>query len=86
MLAAAFLVGGFFRVIVALMERFPYWGWVLCNGGISLLLGIAILQQWPESGLWVLGLFVGIELLMSGVTWTMFAVGVRKGLPPLMVR
>jgi uncharacterized membrane protein HdeD (DUF308 family) len=86
MLAAAFLVGGMFRIVIALVERFPSWGWVLFNGIVTVLLGIAIWQQWPESGLWVLGLFVGIDFIMSGVTWSVLAVGVRSGLARLTGR
>ena len=80
MLAATFLVGGVFRVIVALVERFPSRGWVLFNGIVTFILGILIWQQWPGSGLWVLGMFVGIDLIMNGVTWSVLAVGTRKGL------
>jgi uncharacterized membrane protein HdeD (DUF308 family) len=40
----------------------------------------AVAGQWPESGLWVLGLFAGIDLIMNGVTWTVLASSVRKGL------
>jgi uncharacterized membrane protein HdeD (DUF308 family) len=80
MLAALFIVGGVFRMIGAVAERFPSWGWVLCNGIVTFLLGIAIWQQWPASGLWVLGLFVGIDLIVNGVTWSVLAVGVRNGL------
>jgi hypothetical protein len=54
MLAATFVVGGAFRIIVALVECFPSWGWVLAKGILTLLLGIAIWQQWPASGLWVI--------------------------------
>jgi uncharacterized membrane protein HdeD (DUF308 family) len=80
MLAAALLVGGVFRIVVAVVERFPSWGWVLCNGIITVLLGIAIWQQWPGSGLWVLGMFIGIDLILNGVTWSVLAVSVRNGL------
>jgi uncharacterized membrane protein HdeD (DUF308 family) len=86
MLAAAFLVGGMFRIVIALAERFPSWGWVLFNGIVTVLLGIAIWQQWPESGLWVLGMFVGIELIVNGVTWLVLAVGVRNGVAQLTGR
>ena len=86
MLAAAFLAGGVFRIIVALVERFPSWGWVLCNGVITVLLGIAIWQQWPGSGLWVLGTFVGIDLIVNGVTWSVLAVGVGQGITLLTGR
>ena len=62
------------------MERFPSWGWMLCNGIVTALLSIAICQQWPASGLWVLGMFVGVDLIMNGVTWSVLAVSVRWGL------
>ena len=80
MLAACFLVGGTFRIIIALVERFPSWGWVLFNGVITVLLGIAIWEQWPASGLWVLGMFVGIDLIVNGATWSALAAGVRSEL------
>ena len=84
MLAAAFLVGGTLRIVVAVSERFPSWGWVLCNGIVTVLLGFAIYQQWSASGLWVLGLFVGIELVANGVTWSVLAAGMRHGLTQLI--
>jgi uncharacterized membrane protein HdeD (DUF308 family) len=83
MLAAFFLAGGVFRIIVAVAERFPSWGWVLGNGIITVLLGISIWQQWPGSGLWVLGMFVGIDLIVNGVTWSALAIGVRNGVAQL---
>ncbi|HEV3255790.1 MAG TPA: HdeD family acid-resistance protein [Gemmataceae bacterium] len=86
MLAACFLAGGVFRIIVAVAERFPSWGWVLCNGIVTVLLGIAIWRQWPASGLWVLGMLVGIDLIANGVTWSVLAVGVRNGVARLTGR
>jgi uncharacterized membrane protein HdeD (DUF308 family) len=86
MLAAAFLTGGVFRIIMAVAERFPSWGWVVCNGVITVLLGIAIWQQWPGSGLWVLGTFVGIDLIVNGATWSVLAVGVRQGIAQITGR
>jgi uncharacterized membrane protein HdeD (DUF308 family) len=79
MLAALFLVVGLFRIAVALVDHVPSWGWLLFNGVVTVLLGLAIWQQWPKSGLWVVGMLVGIELIVNGVTWLVLAVGVRKG-------
>jgi uncharacterized membrane protein HdeD (DUF308 family) len=79
MLAAALLLGGMFRIVVAAVERFPAWGWVLVNGIISVVLGVLIWQQWPVSGLWVLGMFVGIDLIVNGVNWSILAIAVRNG-------
>jgi uncharacterized membrane protein HdeD (DUF308 family) len=41
-------------------------GWLLLSGVASLLLGIMIWAEWPVSGVWVIGLFVGIDLLFYG--------------------
>jgi uncharacterized membrane protein HdeD (DUF308 family) len=79
MVAALLLVVGLFRIAVALLDHFPSWGWVLFNGVVAILLGLAIWQQWPASGLWVVGMLVGIELIVNGVTWSVLAVGVRTG-------
>jgi uncharacterized membrane protein HdeD (DUF308 family) len=66
MLAAAFFGSGLFRIIVALSERFYGWGWVLLNGIITLVLGILIWRGWPDAAFWVIGLFVGIDMLFAG--------------------
>ncbi len=81
MQAVAFLVGGSLRIIVVLTERFSAWPWVLLNGVVTLLLGISIWRQWPESSLWVIGLFVGIDLIFNGWSWVMLGLAVRAILP-----
>ena len=78
MVAALFLVGGATRIVVAIMEQFPGRGWVLFNGIITLVLGIMIWRQWPQDTFWVIGLFVGIDLVFSGWSWIMFALGLRS--------
>jgi uncharacterized membrane protein HdeD (DUF308 family) len=77
LLAASFFVGGVFRILFALIEHFPAWPWVLFNGVVDLLLGVLIWRGWPESSLWVIGLFVGIELFMHGWSWVALALSVR---------
>jgi uncharacterized membrane protein HdeD (DUF308 family) len=82
LLAMFFMVGGIFRIIASLVMRFPSWGWRLFNGLISLLLGILIWSQWPVSGLWVIGLFVGIDLIFSGWCNVMLALAARRPASP----
>src|SRR5439155_1679425 len=77
-LAAMFLVGGLVRIIVALVERFPHWNWVLLDGVITFALGVLLWRKWPEDSLWTIGLFVGINLLFKGWTWVMLALTVRS--------
>jgi uncharacterized membrane protein HdeD (DUF308 family) len=77
MLAAAFFIGGLFRIIVAVSERFYGWGWVLLNGGVTLVLGILIWREWPETAFWVIGLFVGIDMLLAGWSLVITALTIR---------
>jgi len=77
-LAAAFLVGGLFRIVSALVDRFPGWGWVLLNGVVTLVLGVMIWRDWPDSALWVIGLFVGIDMVFAGWSWIMMALAVHS--------
>ena len=76
-IAIFLIVSGAFAIVSALVQRFHGWGWVLLNGGISLLLGIIINRQLPEAALWVIGLFIGIELILNGWAWVMLALGLR---------
>lgn len=76
-IAIFLVVSGLFRVIAAMVLRFHDWGWALLNGGVSLLLGIIINRQLPEAALWVVGLFIGIEMILNGWAWVMLALGLR---------
>jgi uncharacterized membrane protein HdeD (DUF308 family) len=77
-LGVAFLIGGLFRIVAALQVKFHNWGWPLLNGIVTLLLGILILKEWPDSGLWVIGMFVGIDLIFNGLAWAMLAFDVKR--------
>lgn len=81
LIAVFLMIGGIFRIIAALTVRFHHWIWVLLNGAISLLLGLMIWSQWPVSGLWVIGLFIGIDMVFYGFSLIMLALAVRR-LPP----
>jgi uncharacterized membrane protein HdeD (DUF308 family) len=80
LLACALAVGGLFRIIAALVYRFPQWGWMLLGGAINLALGAYIYALWPVDSFIVLGIFVGIDLIFTGWTWVMLALAV-KGKP-----
>lgn len=76
-MAMFFLVGGLFQVIAAVAVALPGWGWHVADGLITLVLGLLVLAQWPASGLWVIGLFVGIDLILYGATWIVLALQLR---------
>jgi uncharacterized membrane protein HdeD (DUF308 family) len=82
LLAAAFFVGGLLRILFSLGVQSPAWPWVLLHGVADVVLGVLIWSGWPESSLWVLGLFVGIDLLFHGWSWVMFALRIRTSNVP----
>lgn len=76
------LVGvGIFRILTALSSRESEgWVWLLLSGIVTLILGGIIISQWPVSGLWVIGLFIAIDLIISG--WGYIALAIAaKGRP-----
>jgi uncharacterized membrane protein HdeD (DUF308 family) len=77
LMGAFFLVTGIFQIVAPVMTSVPDWGWHVLNGIITLLLGVLVLAQWPVTGLWVIGMFVGIELLFYGVAWIALALHLR---------
>jgi uncharacterized membrane protein HdeD (DUF308 family) len=62
------------------MMRHYGWGWVLLNGVISLMMGLIIWRNLSQMSLWVIGIFLGVDLLFAGWTWVMFALA-AKNLP-----
>jgi len=81
LLGVVFMVGGLFRIFSSLIVRYENWGWVLLSGVITLILGILIWRQWPSSALWVIGLFIGIDLIFYGWSWVILAFAAH-GLKP----
>ena len=78
LLLAFFLIfSGILRIVFALSEQFTGWGWVLLNGAVTLMLGLLIYKGWPSSGLWVIGLFIGIEMIFNGWAWVMLSLTLR---------
>ncbi len=78
LMAAFFFVEGLFRIFGALVGRFEHWGWMLFNGFVTLALGVLIWRQWPVSALYVIGLFLGIDLVISGASYIGLGLSARK--------
>ncbi len=79
MIAIGIILVGIFRVIIAIQHRgLPNWGWPLFSGIISILLGLVIAARWPVSGLFVIGLFVAIELIIHGWSYLFLALAAKN--------
>ena len=72
-----FLVGGLFQLVGSVALALPGWGWHAADGVITFVLGLLVLAGWPASGLWVIGLFLGIDLILYGGAWIALALGLR---------
>jgi uncharacterized membrane protein HdeD (DUF308 family) len=72
------IAGGCMRIFGSLVERHPHWGWSVATGAVAALLGLLVLSEWPLSGTWFLGLYLGIDFIFSGSTWVSLALGLRR--------
>jgi uncharacterized membrane protein HdeD (DUF308 family) len=52
-------------------------GWMIASGVLSVLFGILVAFS-PESGMFAVGLIIGIYALMFGITMLMLAFRLRK--------
>ena len=78
LIAIILIVAGVFRLIVAFSRPLHHRGWLILNGVLSIVLGIMIWRSWPVSGLWVIGMFVGIDMIFDGWTEIMLALSARN--------
>jgi len=79
MLGAMLVASGIMRMIIAFsMKEGTPWIWVVVSGIVTLLLGLIILARWPVSSLYVLGLFLGIDLVVAGASWIGIGLGLRQ--------
>ena len=79
-LGASLVASGIMRIILAFsMKRETPWIWVALSGIVTLLLGSLILAHWPINSVYILGLFLGIDLIIAGASWIGIGLGLRRG-------
>lgn len=74
------LVSGLFKVAAALSHRVGAWLWLVFSGAVDVLLALLIWKGLPETSLVVVGILVGINMIVRGLTWIMIGLSV-KGQP-----
>lgn len=77
-LGILYIFAGIFRVIYSLTVKLNRWGLSFFSGLVSLLLGILIVSSWPSSSLFIIGLFVGIDLVIAGWVYIMGALTAKN--------
>ena len=82
LMAWVFIAIGALRLVMAWQMRGAAgWLWTLLGGVLSVALGVMIINEWPQSGLWVIGLFVAIEMLFAGWSQIMIAIAAKNYIP-----
>ncbi|QOZ54209.1 HdeD family acid-resistance protein [Bradyrhizobium sp. CCBAU 53338] len=78
-LGASLIASGAVRLFLAFsMKRESPWVWVALSGAITLLLGLLIVARWPVNSVYVLGLFLGIDLVMAGAGWISLGLSLKR--------
>jgi len=76
---ALLIAEGVMRSILARrLKPMPGRGWLLAGGIASLAVGILLLTGWPLTGLWALGILLGVNLIFSGATHGALAMAFRS--------
>ncbi|MBW4440241.1 MAG: HdeD family acid-resistance protein [Plectolyngbya sp. WJT66-NPBG17] len=75
-----FIIEGIYTIIMAFTHRAGHrMSWLVAlNGVVTLILGIMVLNRFPYSAIWLIGLYVGISLLMSGTSLLAAALTLRR--------
>ncbi|MGB5568766.1 MAG: HdeD family acid-resistance protein [Sedimenticolaceae bacterium] len=78
-IAAFLFASGILRIITGfqIREQVKGWGWTVFGGVASTVLAIMIWAQWPVSGLWVIGMFIAIEMIMQGTSMISIALAAK---------
>jgi len=77
-LTMLFFALGTFRIATAITAQYSGWGWSVVSGLISILLAVMIWQDYPVSSFWVIGTFVGIDMIFAGWAMVMLALSVKN--------
>ena len=77
-LAVLFIVGGLFRAIGASVIKFPWWGWAVLAGLVSVGLGIFVIATWGVTSTFLVGIVIGVDLMFDGGALAAFAGAIRR--------
>lgn len=78
-LGALLIVAGIMRLILAFsMKRAMPGFWLAISGVITLLVGSLIVARWPINSVYILGLFLGVDLIVAGTSWIGISFGLRR--------
>lgn len=66
LIAVSMIILGIYRIFIS-FGHISNRGWTALSGFLTALLGVLVIIGWPASGLYIIGLFIGVQLFASGV-------------------
>lgn len=84
MMTLFFALEGSIKIYMALIMRpLPHWQFVLFSGVTALGFAIIILAFWAETAHWLLGLFLGMNMIMLGVAMVKISLPHKESAGPV---
>ncbi|TKT69086.1 HdeD family acid-resistance protein [Aquamicrobium sp. LC103] len=79
LIAASLVAAGLVRIWAGISQRRSSgWGWMVAAGVLTLLVGLLIMLRWPVNSLWVLGIFLAVDLMFQGWSYIAYGFGLRS--------
>ena len=81
-IALFLIISGIVQIVTSSIEHGHGWGWGVASGALGVILGIFLWAGWPLTAYVAIGVFVGIDILINGVSLIVSALSARSyGLP-----
>lgn len=72
------VASGIARLVIAFsLRKEKAWGLLALSALVTIALGVVLLIKWPTSSIFALGIFMGIDLLMAGISQIALAMELR---------
>lgn len=78
-IAIALIITGLVRIFGAFAEHHEHRVWVVAGGALSIFFGLLLFIGWPFTGVFALGIFLGAELVVNGLSLMTVAWDIRSG-------
>jgi uncharacterized membrane protein HdeD (DUF308 family) len=77
-LGVSLVASGVAKIVLGFsMKTGMPWPVVVLAGVITLLLGLVIVAEWPFGSLYILGIFLAVDLIITGVGWISIGLGLK---------
>jgi len=77
MLGITFIILGIVRIVSA-FDTPKQRGWLIFGGVVTALVGLMITFGWPMNTIWVIGLFLAVDLIYQGIAWMVTGFALKR--------